>query len=291
MALGEINMATRYSREAVDLSRKLEYEWSLGLALTFNGVLSFASGDAATARGSYGEALIIQRRIGDNEGIALSLGGLAQLSSMEGKTEEAIELYKESLTFFEAMGDRAEEARILEEMAWTILTMEQTPGARGYFLDAVQAYKEVGSMRGVGLALMGLAATAEVENSPYRAVQIAAAAELFSEQEGIVNVYAENNPGKEYIESAESELSARDYSGQGGRAGAIGGRCHRFSYGITDYCRIAGQTRVTSQRVEASPQSCRTSCDAELNFVAQSRLHRCLNRFLAVPCPLSPQRR
>ncbi len=210
MALGEINMATRYSREAVDLSRKLEYEWSLGLALTFNGVLSVASGDAATARGRYGEALNIQRRIGDNEGIALSLGGLAQLSSMEGKTEEAIELYKESLTFFEAMGDRAEEARILEEMAWTILTMEQTPGARGYFLDAVQAYKEVGSMRGVGLALMGLAATAEVENSPYRAVQIAAAAELFSEQEGIVNVYAENNPGKEYIESAESELPAEE---------------------------------------------------------------------------------
>jgi hypothetical protein len=132
------------------------------------------------------------------------------LASIEDNNKEAIELYKESLTSFRVTGDRAEEARILEEMAWTTLKMEQTPEARGYFLDSVQAYKEVGSIRGVGLALMGLSATEKMENSPYRAVQIAAAAELFSEQEGIVNVYAENYPGKEYVESAKSELTAEE---------------------------------------------------------------------------------
>jgi tetratricopeptide (TPR) repeat protein len=129
---------------------------------------------------------------------------------MEGNNKEAIELYKESLASFKATGDRAEEARILEEMAWTTLKLEQTPEAREYFLDSVQAYKEVGSMRGIGLALMGLAATDQMENLPYRAVQIAAAAEFFSEQEGIVNAYAENFPGKEYIESAKGELSTEE---------------------------------------------------------------------------------
>jgi hypothetical protein len=41
-------------------------------------------------------------------------------------------------------------------------------------------------------------------------VQIAAATELFSEQEGIVNVYAENYPGKEYVERAKSDLTAEE---------------------------------------------------------------------------------
>jgi tetratricopeptide (TPR) repeat protein len=196
MGQGDMKMAKRYSREAVDL--------------TFNGVLSLVSGDAGMARERYVEALKIQREIGDNEGTALSLGGLAQLASMEGSNKEAIELYEESLTSFKATGDRAEEARILEEMAWTTLELELTSEARGYFLDSVQAYKEVGSIRGVGLALMGLAAAEQAENSAYRAVLIAAAAELFSEQEGIVNVYAENYPGKEYIEDAKKELSAEE---------------------------------------------------------------------------------
>lgn len=85
---------------------------------------------------------------------------------------EAIELYKESLSFFKVTGDRAEEARILEEMAWTTEKMEQTTEVREYFLDSVQAYKEVGSMRGVDLSLIGLAATDQVENLPYGADQI-----------------------------------------------------------------------------------------------------------------------
>jgi predicted ATPase/class 3 adenylate cyclase len=61
MALGEMKMATRYSREAVDLSRKLGHEWSLGMALTFNGVLSLLNGDPAMAKDRYVEALNIQR--------------------------------------------------------------------------------------------------------------------------------------------------------------------------------------------------------------------------------------
>jgi hypothetical protein len=74
----------------------------------------------------------------------------------------------------------------------------------------VQAYTDVASVRGVGLSLIGLAATEAVEHRPEAAVQIAAAAEVYAQQEGIVNVYTDEKPGREIIDQARTALSAED---------------------------------------------------------------------------------
>jgi hypothetical protein len=140
----------------------------------------------------------------------LSLGGLAQLAAGAGDLAEALGLYRQSLAAFEVVGDRAEEARILSEMAWAQLQHEDRVRARRCFLDSVQAYTDVASVRGVGLSLIGLAAIEAVENRPARAVQIAAAAEVYAQQEGIVNVYSDETPGREFVDQARAALSARD---------------------------------------------------------------------------------
>jgi hypothetical protein len=114
----------------------------------------------------YSEGLEIRQRIGDEEGAGLSLGGLAQLAAMRGDLAGALDLYRDSLAAFEAIGDRAEEARILSETAWTHLRNGDSELARRAFLDSIQAYSEVASVRGVGLSLIGLAATEAVENRP-----------------------------------------------------------------------------------------------------------------------------
>jgi hypothetical protein len=84
--------------------------------------------------------------------------------------------------------------------------LEDTQAARRSFAGSIQAYKEVGSLRGIGLALFGLAAAELVDDSAYRAAMIAAAAEQFSEKEGIVNIYAANHPAQKYIEQARASL-------------------------------------------------------------------------------------
>ena len=95
-------------------------------------------------------------------------------------------------------------------MAWTHLRHDDPALARRTFLDSVQAYTDVASVRGVGLSLIGLAATESVENRPEKAVQIAAAAEVYAHQEGIVNVYSDETPGREFVDQARAALSARD---------------------------------------------------------------------------------
>ena len=41
-------------------------------------------------------------------------------------------------------------------------------------------------------------------------MQIAAAAEVYAQQEGIVNVYSDETPGREFVEQARAALSAED---------------------------------------------------------------------------------
>jgi tetratricopeptide (TPR) repeat protein len=206
----DMERAFEWSREAIDRSRAQNYTSALGLALTFDGILGAVSGDTETAASRYDEAMAIQRRLDDKEGSGLSLGGLAQLASLSGDLPKAIDLYQQSLVAFEAIGDRAEEARILSEMAWTHLSLDDPTEARRFFFDSAQAYVDVGSIRGVGTSMIGLAAVEVVEGQPLRAVQIAAAAEIFTEEEGIVNVYSEDDPGREYVERAKAELRTDD---------------------------------------------------------------------------------
>jgi hypothetical protein len=71
----------------------------------------------------------------------------------------------------------------------------------------VQAYTDVARVRGIGLSLIGLAATETVEQRPERAVQIAAAAEIYAKQEGIVNVYSDETPGREFVDRARASLT------------------------------------------------------------------------------------
>ena len=216
----DVEAGLRWTSESIERSRALGFTWAEGFASTFDGILNAVSGDLDTAQTRYSQALELQQRIGDQEGAGLSLGCLAQLAAGRGDLEGALELYRRSLAAYEAVGDRAEEARILSELAWTHLRVDAPSLARRHFFDSVQAYTDIASVRGVGLSLIGLAATEAVELRPETAVQIAAAAEVYAHQEGIVNVYSDETPGREFVDQARAALSADDVA----RATEVGSR-------------------------------------------------------------------
>ena len=78
-----------------------------------------------------------------------------------------------------------------------------------YALEAIQAHQEVGSMRGVGIAMLCFSAIEAIKGNPFEAVRIAAAAESFALQEGVVveNGYGFNNQGKIFLDEAKAQLS------------------------------------------------------------------------------------
>jgi tetratricopeptide (TPR) repeat protein len=206
----DLDTALKRTVESIERSQATGFAWSQGMALTIDGILRSVAADLEASRARYSRALEIQQRLGDQEGAGLSLGGLAGLAAGSGDFAVALDLYGQALAAFQTIGDRAEEARILDETAWTYLQNQDPTQARRSFLDAVRAYTDIGSVRGIGLSLIGLAATEAVEQRPERAVRIAAAAEIYAHEEGIVNVYSEETPGREFIDQARAALSADD---------------------------------------------------------------------------------
>ena len=206
----DLDAALELTRDAVEHSRERGLLWAEGFSSTIDGIVQTVAGNIETAHARYSRGLEIQEQLGDDEGAGLSLGGLAQLAAMRGDLGESLDLYRRSLDAFEAVGDRAEEARIVSETAWTYLRHGDTVQARRYFFDSVQAYTDVASVRGVGLSLIGLAAAETFEQRFENAVKLAAAAEVYAREEGIVNVYSDETPGREYVDQARAALSAED---------------------------------------------------------------------------------
>jgi tetratricopeptide (TPR) repeat protein len=199
-----------YSEETLARFQKLKSVYWLSMAFFADGLIKLMMGNVKEARDSFHESLQFQQKTGDNEVKGGSLSCLALIDAIDENYDNAIELYQQSLIAYEAVGDRPEEARILSELSWTYLAIKNTTAARKYVLDSIQAYQEVGSMRGVGISMNGLAAIESVEGRPVKAIEIASAAEHFAEQEGIVNEYGLNNAGKIYLDNAKRELSPEE---------------------------------------------------------------------------------
>ncbi len=210
---GDHDYGIAATSDGIERARRLGLEWHEGFCGMVNGILHVITGDVATARERFEAALEIQQRLGDHEGIGMTVSSLAQLAAAEGDYTLGLRLYGEALAAFEACTDRAEEARVLAEIAWTHLGADDPVLARWYFLESVRAYGDVASVRGVGLSLVGLAAAEEAEGRPFTAVQIASAAEVYAQQEGIVNVYADGVSGQDRVDRARAQLTDEEALG------------------------------------------------------------------------------
>ena len=104
----------------------------------------------------------------------------------EGDHARAVETFREALVSFETVGDRPEIARLQCEMGWAALGGGESLEARRAFESAVRTYQEVGSPRGTGVALLGLAAVEAAEGRAERAVAVASAAQELSALAGVV---------------------------------------------------------------------------------------------------------
>jgi len=172
--------------EAIARSEGGVSDFILAVSMAMKGMLVFVTGDLDGGIDLVKQSKQISDRSQDYEagGVALSL--LAQMTFAKGDHAGALELYRNALANLETIGDRPEIARVHCEMGWTALAAADTRAALQAFRLAVRTNEEVGSPRGTGLALLGLAAVEAAEGRRERAVAIAAAAHALSERAGVV---------------------------------------------------------------------------------------------------------
>ena len=161
-------------------------EFVHALSLAMKGLLTFITGDVDGGIALTEAGRRISARLNDCEGGGVALSLLAQMTLAKGNSARAIALFHESLTALEAVGDKPEIARVRCELGWTLLAAGEALEARRAFVRAVQTYQEIGSPRGTGLALLGLAAVDAASGLDERAIVIAIAADGLSSRAGVV---------------------------------------------------------------------------------------------------------
>jgi hypothetical protein len=184
--LGKPELAGSPLDDAITLAERGGSDFLLGIMLTIKGMLLFVNGDIEGGRRLVQSARAIQVRIDDFEGGGMALSFLASMTFAAGDLAGALRLYRESEASFATVGDKPEMARVQCEMGYAALAGEDVDGARRMFRRAVRTSDEIGSPRGTGQALVGLAAAEAAAGNTERAVTIAAAAKVLSEKAGVV---------------------------------------------------------------------------------------------------------
>jgi tetratricopeptide (TPR) repeat protein len=186
LSLGRMDEAKAALDEGIARSASGVHEFIHGISISMKGMLLFATGNLEAGMALVEKARQLHARFDDHEGRGVALSFLAQMTFAKGDHARALMLFREALASLELVGDHPEVARVHCEMGWTALGDSNARAARRAFRAAVQTYEQVGSPRGTGLALLGLAAVEAAEGRPERAVEIAAAAAALSERAGVV---------------------------------------------------------------------------------------------------------
>ena len=186
LATGRMDEARQALASSISGARASGARFLEAIGMTVESLRLFLSGDVAGGLAHAQQAREIQEALGDYEGRGLSISFLAQMRFASGDLDAAAAAYRESLEAFETIGDRPEVARVQGEIGWTALAAQDAAGARRWFLRSLRAHDETGSARGLGQALIGLAAVESAMGRPERAVEFAAAARVMSERAGVV---------------------------------------------------------------------------------------------------------
>jgi tetratricopeptide (TPR) repeat protein len=218
--LGRFDEARAATAEAIQRSTGVT-DFILSLSMCVEGMRLFSGGDLDDGMTMVSEACGVSRRIADYEigGVAQSF--LAQMTFAKGDAAHALELYDQALTMLQTVGDIPEIARVHSEMGWTALAAGDGRAALASFRRAVHTQEQVGSPRGTGLALLGIAAVEAAAGRSERAVSIAAAAQALSERAGIVIDHAMVPGVVERIEALKASIPKGTLDGLVAKAGAM----------------------------------------------------------------------
>lgn len=186
LGLGRPDAAVEPLDESIALAERAGNDFLLALMRSIKGMALFILGDLEGGLALLESARRTQVRNGDFEGGGLALSFMASMTFAQGDLPAALEQYRDAEAAFATVGDKPEVARVQCEMGYAALAGSSLQEAVTMFRRAVRTYDEVGSPRGTGQALMGLAAAEAAAGETERAVAIAAAAEMLSRRAGVV---------------------------------------------------------------------------------------------------------
>lgn len=142
---GHLDEAERFTLRRLELANPDSPD--AARACTNLGLIQFTRKDLGKAEEWHRRALDLDRRLGNEEGIARDLGNLAMVPESRGELDEAQRLYHESLAIAERIGAKAIIATKLSNLGDIALLRGDREQTRSFWKRAIALFEETGQAK------------------------------------------------------------------------------------------------------------------------------------------------
>ncbi len=175
-AQGDFAGARALFEESLTIRRQLGDQQGIAGSLGNLGVVASGQSDFAGARALYEEGLSLFRQLGDQQGVANALNNLGNVAYQQGDLADARALQEEGLTLSRQLGDQNGIAESLINLGVVAFEQGDFVGARALHEESLTLYRQLGDQRGIACNLEGMSAVACGQSQASRAARLGAAA-------------------------------------------------------------------------------------------------------------------
>jgi predicted ATPase/DNA-binding NarL/FixJ family response regulator/Tfp pilus assembly protein PilF len=157
---GDLLTARTLLEQSLALSRNLGDEDGVAATLGDLGIVARHQGQMAAARAFYEESLEIDRRLGNQWRVANQLNNLGALASTQGEQTGASGLFEESLALFRTLDDKGSIAKVLINLGAVAFAQDDYAAARTRYQESLALNRELDNKQGIAVALYNLGCVA-----------------------------------------------------------------------------------------------------------------------------------
>ena len=191
--------AIAYSREAIELSKELEFRKGEAYALKNIGLAYYIKGDYTEVLNFWKQSLAIFKSIDDQLGVSNLLSNLGAVYFNQGDDPKALEFYLESLRVSEKLGNKLRIATALTNIGAVYFNNPVNyDKAQDYYLRAVHISEETGDVDAIGTSLVNLGEIYAEKGQPDSALYYFQRSLKAFDESSYTFSYALNNIGKVY---------------------------------------------------------------------------------------------
>ncbi|MBI2171019.1 MAG: tetratricopeptide repeat protein [Chloroflexi bacterium] len=158
-----------WGETAVEAAKAIGDDQRLATIMQNLGIANQDQGRTEEAADLYQQSLEIAKRLGDRQGIAVTLHQLGILAQHQGRTEEARDLYQQSLDIKKRLGDQQGIATTLHNLGAIAQDQGRLEEARDLYQQSLDTRKRLGDQQGIAKSLHSLGILAQDQGRPEEA--------------------------------------------------------------------------------------------------------------------------
>ena len=164
-AQGDYASADALTSESLEIVRRLGDKQGVAVSLNALAVHARDRGDVAVARSLFEDSLVQWRELGDQKAVARSLSNLANVVKLQGDYARARSLYAECLSIFQGLGDQTGVAWSMNYQGDVVRDQGDCLAARTLYERALAIFRELGDRWGIAGTLADLGSLAREQRS------------------------------------------------------------------------------------------------------------------------------